>query len=285
MRASAGLVIVSVFVLGAILGPLATPHSPHDHNLAERNTPPFWQEGGTSSHPLGTDHFGRDVLSRLAHGARTSLIVGLSAFAISGSILITLGFLFSYYRGPWDNLYDLNLPLPIRLVLPVVWLVGCLFLAVALISSIGIGLVNLIVVVGLATSLRHIGAFRSSTMRLLSGDTIIQAGEGGSPDFRIIARLLFPKIAGVLPGLLVLQLGLVMAVEFLLTFLGIGVPPHTPAWGERQHIMSPLVGGVGRLRSRLSFCWLQGFICWEAGSLNAPKSRRLDFYSPGAPCA
>ena len=237
MRAVAGLVIVSVFVLGAILGPLATPHSPHDYNLPERdtppfrNTPPFWQEGGTSSHPLGADQLGRDVLSRLAHGARTSLIVGLSALAISGSILITLGFLFSYYRGPWDNLYDLNLPLPIRLVLPVVWLVGCLFFAIALISSIGIGLVNLIVVVGLATSLRHIGAFRSSTMRLLSGDTIIQAGEGGSPDFRIIARLLLPKIAGVLPGLLVLQLGLVMAVEFLLTFLGIGVPPHTPAWG------------------------------------------------------
>ena len=244
-RASAGLVIVSVFVLAAILGPLATPHSPYDILLTERNTPPFWQKRGTFSHPLGTDRLGRDVLSRLAHGARTSLIVGLGALAISGLILTTLGFIFGYYRGPWDDLYSFDLPLPIRLVLPVIWLVGCLFLALTLMALVGPGLVNVIVAVGLATSLRRIGAFRSETMRLLCRDSIIQAGEGGSSDFRIIAHLILPKIAGVLPGLLVMQLGFLLAVEFLLTFLGVGLAPTTPAWGGMTASFR-LVAGWGR---------------------------------------
>ena len=137
MKVAAGLVIVSFFVLAAILAPLVTSYSPNQVGVSKKDSPPFWQEQGTLSNPLGTDHIGRDVWSRLVYGARVSLIVALGALAISGLIFITLGLLFRYYRGPWDNIYNIVIPFPLTLALPAVWLVGCLFVALVVMASLG----------------------------------------------------------------------------------------------------------------------------------------------------
>ncbi len=230
MRAAAGLAIVSFFVLAAILAPLVTPLSP-DVIISERHTPPFWQEQGTLSHPLGTDHLGRDVLGRLAYGPRVSLMVALGALAISGLMLITLGLLFGYYRGPWDSIYNVDTPFPVTLALKVVWLVGCLFVALTVVSSLGSSLSYLIAAMVLATGPRYIGVIQRRVRRLAALSAITQAKERGTSDFVIFTRLLFPKIAHTLPGLLILQMGFLMTVEFILTFLGVGIYRPTPSWG------------------------------------------------------
>ncbi len=134
--ATAGAIIIAFSVLAAIFAPLITPYSPNNQNLPERRAPPFWQDNGSISHPLGTDQFGRDVWSRLVYGARTSLIVALGALAISGSVSITLGLLFRYYRGPWDNIYSIDIPFPLRLIVPVVSLAACLYVALIFLGFI-----------------------------------------------------------------------------------------------------------------------------------------------------
>ena len=106
IRAWAGLAIVFLFVLVAVLAPLITPYSPYLGDLSERNIPPFWMETGTLSHPLGTDYLGRDVLTRLVYGARTSLIIILGALAVGAALGAAAGFIFGRFRGPWDYIYD-----------------------------------------------------------------------------------------------------------------------------------------------------------------------------------
>ena len=127
IRAWAGLIIVFLIVLVAVLAPLITSHDPVAGDLRDRRIPPFWLEGGTLSHPLGTDYMGRDVWSRLVHGARTSLIVALGALAIGGTLGTAFGFLSGYYRGSKDRIFDTTLP---PLISPAVWLVCCAFVAI-----------------------------------------------------------------------------------------------------------------------------------------------------------
>ena len=161
-RGVAGLVIVAFFVLAAILAPLITSHDPLRQNLPDRRAPPSWQEGGTLSHPLGTDQFGRDVWSRLVYGARTSLIVALGALAIGGVLGTALGFVSGYWRSHRDRIFDITLP---RLVSPAVWLVGCVWIAITLLASVGPGLISLTIVLGLVTWLRYVKPVRREVMR------------------------------------------------------------------------------------------------------------------------
>ena len=244
IRGLAGLVIVAFFVLAAILAPLIASHDPLRQSPPDRLAPPSWQEGGTPTHPLGTDQLGRDVWSRLVYGARTSLIVALGALAVGGMLGTTLGLLFRYYRGPWDNLYNLDVPFSLRLIVPVVWLAVCMYVALILAATFGLGISNVIVVMLLVTWPWHIGAARSAAMRLVPWNSIVQARKSGASDFRIITCVLFLKIASALPGLLLLQMGFLMAVEFILTFLGVGLQPPTATWGAMASD-SRSIGGWG----------------------------------------
>lgn len=222
----AGLVIVSLFVLAAILAPLITSHDPADGSLQDRRAPPSWQEGGTLTHPLGTDHLGRDVWSRLVYGARPSLIVALGALAIGGVLGTTLGFVSGYWRGSKDRIFDVTLP---RLISPVIWLVCCLWIAIILLASSGSGLINLIIVTGLVTWPRYIKTIRGEVMLFNAPGLYRSMGE--TSDFRIITRCLFPKVVGALPALFISQMGFLILLESILTFLGVGLWPPGPSWG------------------------------------------------------
>ncbi len=230
MLAAAGAGIVSLLVLAAILAPTITPHDPLTARAGSILTPPFWQEKGTLSHPLGTDHIGRDVWSRLVYGARTSLIVGLGALAIGGGLGTTLGFISGHWRGPRDRIFDITLP---RLIGPVAWLLCCLWVAIVLLASSGAGLINLIIITGLVTWPRYIMAIRRRVMLLETPGLDYTAHGGNAPsDFRSNARLLFPRVAAALPALFISQMGFLTILESILNFLGVGVPPPTPSWGN-----------------------------------------------------
>ena len=241
MAGVAGLVTVACFVLAAILAPQLTPHSPYYGSLDERYAPPFWQEEGTLSHPLGIDHLGRDVWSRLVYGARTSLVTALGAMAIGGVLGTALGFVSGYWRGPRDRIFDSALP---RLISPVVWLVCCLWFAFVLIAIIGAGLINLIIVLGMVTWPRYIKPIRREVMLHSPQNSIAGASDPGNP-----VRFLFPKVTGALPSLLISQMGFLILLESVLGFLGVGVNPPTPSWG----------GAVADGRVYLAAWWLPVF--------------------------
>ena len=161
---AAGLALVTLLVLCAVLAPVITTHDPRVVGIAEIATPPVWLEGGTASHPLGTDLLGRDIWARLTYGARNSLAVGLGALALGGVVGIVLGILFSYYRPPWDPVYNLQTSLPVSLLLQAAWLFICLWIIVSILASLGAGIGNLILAVGLVTWPRlHKGHQKSST--------------------------------------------------------------------------------------------------------------------------
>ena len=214
--------IVSLVVLAAILAPTITPHDPLTVGVDSILTPPFWQEKGTLSHPLGTDHIGRDVWSRLVYGAKTSLVVGLGGLAVGGALGTAFGFISGYWRGSRDRIFDVSLP---RLISPAVWLVCCLLFAIWLVSIGGTGLISLIIVIGLVTWPRYIKTIRGEVMRLDTSGSIAR-GRGSA------VRFLFSQVVGALPALFISQMGFLIILESILSFLGIGVPPPTPSFGS-----------------------------------------------------
>ncbi len=241
IRWVAGLVVVALFVLAAILAPLITSHDPVVQNLPDRRAPTFWLEGGSVSHPLGTDYLGRDVWSRLVYGARTSLIVALGALAIGGVLGTALGFISGYWRGSRDKIFDTTLP---RLISPVVWLVCCVWVALWLLAYIGPALINLIIVMGLVTWPRYIKPIRREVMLHTPQHSIAGVSDPGNS-----VRFLFLKMAGALPTLFISQMGFLIILESILSFLGIGVSPPTPSWG----------GAVADSRVYLATWWISAF--------------------------
>ena len=226
--------IILFFLLVAIFAPLVTPYSPTKTSLPEKNIPPFWQEGGSISHPLGTDPLGRDIWARLAYGARVSLLVALSTLALGGVMGTALGLISGYYRAldPFImRASDITIAFPIILF------------AILLVVIIGAGLINLIVAVGLVIWARYARVIRGEVLTIMTQDYIARAKVAGASDFRIITRHIFPNVFNTLVVLLTLQVGFLIIVESSLSFLGAGVPPPTPAWGSmvasgRDYIVS-----------------------------------------------
>ena len=228
------LAIILFFVLVAIFAPLVTPYSPTKTSLPEKNMPPFWQEGGSISHPLGTDPLGRDIWARLAYGARVSLLVALSTLALGGVLGTTLGLISGYYKM-LDPIVmrasDITIAFPIILF------------AILLVVIMGAGLINMVIAVGLVIWARYARVIRGEVLTIMTQDFIARAKVSGASDFRIITRHIFPNVVNTLVVLLTLQVGFLIIVESSLSFLGAGVPPPTPAWGSmvasgRDYIVS-----------------------------------------------
>ena len=241
MRGVLGLVPVACFVLAAILAPLITSHDPVVQNLPDRRAPPSWQKGGTPAHPLGTDQFGRDVWSRLVYGARTSLIIALGALAVGGAAGTVLGFLFVHYRELWNRIRGVLsamhaihsvLSFPLNFIPFTGYFLAVLPVVSISVAIFGPGVINLIIVMGLATCPRFIMVILTAAMRLESADSVAQAGEGPASDFRSAATGPSPRAFNTLTPLLVSQVCFLIIVESVLGFLGlVGVPPPTPSWG------------------------------------------------------
>jgi peptide/nickel transport system permease protein len=218
------VLIVSLLIFTAIFANVLAPYSPYNQSLPDRLKPPFWVEGGSSRHLLGTDLLGRDVLSRLIFGARISLLVALMGILVAGSIGAVLGILSGFYGGKVDALImracDATLSLPIILL--------ALLLATVLEPS----LANLIYLMGLVLWARYARVVRGEVLSWKEQEFIAYARVAGASSLKIMVRHLFPNIVNTLMVLVTFQTGYVIILESFLSFLGAGVPPPTPTWGS-----------------------------------------------------
>jgi len=223
LPALAGLGVIAAAVVVAAFAPALAPSDPVKNRLLDRLTPPMWAQGGSPRHPLGTDTLGRDVLSRLLHGARISLTVGLAAVLVAGVVGVGLG-LVAGYRGGWAD--DLLMRLgDIQLAFPV------LLLGVAVIAVLGASLINMILVLGASGWVTYARIARGETLSLKERDFVAAARALGAPARHVVVRHLLPN---VLPSLMVVatfSVARTIIAEASLSFLGLGLPPPAPSWG------------------------------------------------------
>ena len=217
------LIVLGALVLAAVFAPVLSPHSPTEGDITTKLIPPVWTERGTSSHPLGTDRFGRDVLSRIIHGSRISLAVSLVAIGVAGTFGTLLGLISGYRGGLTDallmRLTDIGLSLPTILI------------AVVLVAVSEPSFRNVILVIALLLWPRFARQMRGETLAIKEQDFVALAVVAGRSSAWIIRRHIFPNVVPTLLVISTLQVGYVVLLEGTLSFLGVGVPPPNPAWG------------------------------------------------------
>lgn len=217
-----GAVVVALLVFVALFAPLLAPHDPYAQNLMARLKPPVFL-GGTWEYPLGTDHLGRDYLSRLIYGARVSLLIGAVAALISGVIGTALGVAAGYFGGRVDA--AVTFLINVRLALPVV------LVALAVVAVLGGSLQIVILVLGLLLWDRFAVVMRSSTLQIRSREYVAAAQAIGASTPRVILSEIMPNIVNNLIVVMTLEMAHAILLEAALSFLGVGVQPPTPSWG------------------------------------------------------
>ena len=227
--------IIVALVVTAVGAPLIAPHSPTEQSLPDKLLPPAWQEGGSAKYLLGTDTLGRDVLSRLLYGARVSLTVAAAALLAGGGIGLGIGILSGYAGGRIDSvlmrIVDATLTFPTILI--------ALLLAV----SLGQGLRTMVIAIAVILWARFARVVRGEVLTVKARDFVALAKVRGSSHARIMAVHILPNVMNTFMVLLSLHIGFVILVEASLSFLGAGIPPPTPSWGQmvsdgRSHIAS-----------------------------------------------
>jgi peptide/nickel transport system permease protein len=207
----------------AALAPYLAPHSPTRGDIVKKSIPPIWMERGDPEHPLGTDRFGRDVLSRIIWGSRISLLVSLVAIGVAGTLGTVLGLVSGYRGGLMDaflmRLTDVGLSLPTILI------------AVVMVAVSEPSFRNVVLVIALLLWPRFARQVRAETLAIKEQDFVALAVVAGRSSTWIIRRHIFPNVVPTLLVIATLQVGYVILLEGTLSFLGVGVPPPNPAWG------------------------------------------------------
>lgn len=218
----AGIVLLALSLL-ALAAPLLPLADPDAADLLARNVPPFWVEGGSAAHALGTDGVGRDVLSRLVHGARTSMAIGVGVTLIAGAIGVLLGVLGGYFGGWIDNLVVFLITA--RLAMPVI------LVCLACVALFGASFTVVVTVLGALLWDRFALATRALVKRLRQADYVTAARLMGASTLRVLGTEILPGVAQQLVVIATLEVGLAVVLESALSFLGMGVPPPTASWG------------------------------------------------------
>ncbi|KZX93137.1 peptide ABC transporter permease [Sulfitobacter sp. HI0076] len=217
-----GAIVLIILTIIAILAPWIAPHDPYAQSLMTRMEPPVFM-GGTWEHPLGTDHLGRDYLSRLIYGARISLLIGAVAALISGVIGTAMGVAAGYFGGKVDAV--VTFLINVRLAMPVV------LVALAVVAILGGSLQVVIGVLGLLLWDRFAVVMRASTMQVRRREYVAAAQVIGASTPRILLSEIMPNIANNLIVVVTLEMAHAILLEAALSFLGLGVQPPTPSWG------------------------------------------------------
>ncbi|MBI4635557.1 MAG: ABC transporter permease [Candidatus Rokubacteria bacterium] len=212
-------------VIGAAIGaPWVAPHDPTKQSLVRRFTPPVWAHDGSATHLLGTDQVGRDMLSRIIHGARISLVVGVSAVVVSLVVGVILGLLSGYRGGRVDTvimtIVDITLSFP------------QLLLALAFVAALGPSLLTIIVVLGLTGWERYARVVRAEVLVLREKDFIEAARAMGVSPTRTLLRHLLPNTFSSIIVMSTLQVAQAILQEAALSFLGVGTGSAYPTWGQ-----------------------------------------------------
>ncbi len=218
-----GALIVATVVLIALCAPLIAPHDPYYQDLLARLKPPVWDDRGSWDHILGTDHLGRDYLSRLIYGARISLLIGIGAALISGLIGTIMGVMAGYFGGRVDMV--VTFLITVRLSMPVV------LVALAVVAIVGGSLQVVIMVLGLLLWDRFAVVMRSSTLQVRSMDYVAAAQAVGCSTTRVLMTEIMPNVVNNLIVIATLEMAHAIILEAALSFLGLGVQPPLPSWG------------------------------------------------------
>lgn len=222
--ASVGGIIVGVVIVAAVAAPLLATTDPIDQDLTVVLKPPFWLEDGSLHHPLGTDHLGRDVYSRLVYGAQISLTISVLAALLGALVGVAAGLIAGYLGGRVDavimRIVDLNLAFPLIL------------LALAVVALLGASLRNLVIVMSITTWMIYARVVRGLSLALREKEFVQAVRALGAHDVRIIARHILPNVLAPIIVIWTLEVARVILMESALSFLGLGVPPPTPTWGR-----------------------------------------------------
>jgi peptide/nickel transport system permease protein len=220
-----GLVLVSVFVLAAALAPLIEPHDPQAQDIARRLKPPGYLDAQSgAAFWLGTDGLGRDLLSRLIEGARVSLLVGLGGAALSAVLGTSLG-LTAGYAGGW-------LDAAIMRVVDTWQAIPFTILAIAVVVILGPSLRNVILVLGISSWVNYARVVRGETLAQRNGEIVLAARVLGASHVRIALRHVLPQVSASIIVLSSLLVASMILFEASLSFLGLGVQPPIPSWGN-----------------------------------------------------
>jgi len=213
----AGGIIVLLFVATALMAPWLSPYHPNEGDLTKRLKAP------DRVHLLGTDPLGRDILSRIIHGARISLQIQIVSVAIALMIGTFLGMVGGYYGGKFDNL--------IMRLMDILLAFPGIFLAIAIIAVLGPGLTNLMLAAGIYSIPQFARIVRGSVLSLKEKEFVEAARAVGEKDFNILFRYLLPNSMAPIIVQTTLRMATVLLTASGLSFLGLGVQPPTPEWG------------------------------------------------------
>jgi peptide/nickel transport system permease protein/dipeptide transport system permease protein len=221
--AVAGMMLVSFFVVTAIFAPLLSPHSPNEISLYDQLKPPLWHENGTVKNILGTDDLGRDILSRLIHGARVSLVVSVFSVGLAFALGTLFGSLAGYYKGKLDSI--------IMRIMDIILAFPYLLLAIVVVAYLGPSLQNAMLAIGITYVPRFARIVRGSVLEECGKDYVTAARAIGARDLRIVFVAILPNCLGPLIVLTTLSFASAILDAAALSFLGLGAQPPTPEWG------------------------------------------------------
>lgn len=221
--AVAGLVIVSTFMLTAILAPRISPHDPVEASLYDQLKPPAWKENGSWKNILGTDDLGRDILSRIIWGARVSLVVAVVSVGLAFTIGTFLGSVAGYYKGKIDTL--------LMRLMDIILSFPYILLAIVIVAYLGPSLRNAMIAIGITYVPRFARIVRGSVLEECEKDYVLAAKAIGASDFRVIFIAILPNCLGPLIVQTTLSFASAILDAAALSFLGLGAQPPTPEWG------------------------------------------------------
>ena len=219
----AALVFMLALVVMAVAAPWIAPHDPERQSLRVRLATPTLEGADGRAHPLGTDHLGRDVLSRVIYGARVSLVIGFAAVAVGSLVGSSLGIL-AGFKGGWVDSVIMTLA-DAQLAFPFI------LLAIGIIAVLGPSFPTLIVVIGLSGWVGYARVLRSQVLVLRSREFVDAIHALGGSVARIVLKHILPNVVSSLIVIATLELARAVVLEATLSFLGLGIQPPTPSWG------------------------------------------------------
>lgn len=230
-----GIMVVIGYILMAIFAPFISPHNPNEGDLSRRLQPPFFLKGGDWRYPLGCDHLGRDILSRIIYGSRISIFIGVAVVAASAAIGTLFGLLAGYYGGRLDGV--------ICMVVDILLAFPFLIFAIALMAATGPGLGNIILALTYKGWVPFCRVVRGDTLLAKRVEYVEAARAIGASSWRIMLKEILPNVFTPVLVLATLNVATVIIIEASLSFLGLGVQPPTPVWGSmvnegREYLLS-----------------------------------------------
>lgn len=218
-----GTVMLCIFILIALFPSLIAPHDPSHQDLGIRLLPVLGMEGSQKAYPLGTDMFGRDVLSNIIYGVRISLVVGILCVLLSSLLGIVTGLTSGYYGGKIDTLImriaDIQFSIPLILI------------AMFMMAILGRGLMKLILVIGVAQWAEYGRTVRGGTLSIKEKEFVEAIRALGASNLRIMVRHILPNTLAPVLVLVIVNVPRVIILEATLSFLGLGLPITTPSLG------------------------------------------------------